>query len=125
MAQSGDRDDSDSAFYDELARRWLASGRARGFLLRPPLLEAAERWVAAQPAGTVPISEIQSFVTESRRALARLRYVLTATLLAGLVMAVGLAGVAFWQRTIATECNNARTDLDQVFKVTYWPGTDL
>ena len=36
--------------FGEAARRWSAIGRPGGLLLRSPLLEEAERWIASRPA---------------------------------------------------------------------------
>jgi hypothetical protein len=41
--------------FGEAGRRWAAAGRSRGLLLRSPVLEESERWIAAccnvSPAG--------------------------------------------------------------------------
>ena len=90
--------------FGDAARRWAATGRSGGLLLRSPVLEEAERWIAARPRGAPePTAEMQVFVTESRRGATRRRNILTASLAAGLVIALGLAGVAYWQRGIAVE----------------------
>src|SRR5262245_39551997 len=36
--------------FGEAARRWHAGGRPGGLLLRSPVLEEAERWIASRPA---------------------------------------------------------------------------
>lgn len=92
--------------FGEAARRWAEAGRPgpRGLLLRSPVLEEAERWIAARPPGAPPpTEETQALVTESRRAATRRRNVLTGGLAAGLVVALGLAGLAYWQRGVAVE----------------------
>ena len=90
--------------YGEIARRWAAGGRPRGLLLRSPTLEDAERWIASRPAGApVPTLETQKFVAESRRGATRRRNTLTGSLAAGLIVALALAGLAYWQREIAIE----------------------
>ena len=54
--------------FGEAARRWLAVGRPVGLLLRPPLLEEAEYWMAYRPHDAPPpTAEIQTFVAESRK----------------------------------------------------------
>jgi formylglycine-generating enzyme required for sulfatase activity len=54
--------------FGEAARRWLEAGRASGLLLRPPVLEQAEAWIAYQPYGAPsPTSETKTFVVESRK----------------------------------------------------------
>ena len=90
--------------FGEAARRWASAGRsaARSLLLRSPLLEEAERWIASRPPGApVPTETTQAFIAESRRASTRRRNILTGSLAAGLVLALGLAGLAYWQRGVA------------------------
>ena len=66
------------------------------------MLEEAERWIASRPRGApAPTEETRAFVAESRIAATRRRNVLTASLAAGLLVAVALAGLAYWQRGIA------------------------
>jgi Tol biopolymer transport system component len=94
--------------FGDAARRWDRDGRSSGLLLRPPVLEEAERWIASRPVDApAPTDETQAFITESRRAATRRRNVLTGSLAAGFAGAIALAGLAFWQRTIAVE-NEAR-----------------
>jgi formylglycine-generating enzyme required for sulfatase activity len=83
--------------FGEAARRWTAAGRPgpRGLLLRSPILEDAERWIASQPAGAPePTADIRAFVAESRRAATRRRRQLAA--LAGAFVALIVAAVAAW-----------------------------
>jgi tetratricopeptide (TPR) repeat protein len=88
--------------YGEAARRWASAGRARGLLLRSPALEEAEHWIAARPHGApLPTADTQTFVAESRRIAIRRRNLLTGSLSAGLVIALVLAGLAYWQRGVA------------------------
>ena len=90
--------------FGEAARRWSAAGRPGGLLLRSPALEEAERWIASRPRGAPePTAETQAFVAESRRGTTRRRNILTGSLAAGLVVALALAGLAYWQRGIAIE----------------------
>jgi TIR domain len=90
--------------FGEAARRWAAAGRPGGLLLRSPALEEAERWIASRPrSAPEPTSETQAYVIESRRGTSRRRNILTGGLAAGLVIALGLAGLAYWQRGIAVE----------------------
>lgn len=84
--------------FGEAARRWAAAGRPgpRGLLLRSPVLEEAEHWIASRPEGApAPTDDTQAFVEASRRAATRRRNALTASLGAGLVVALGLAGLAY------------------------------
>ena len=90
----------------EHARRWSAAGRPgpRGLLLRSPLLEEAEHWIASRPEGAPsPTEATQAFITESRRAASQRRNILSGSLGAGLLVALGLAGLTYWQRGIAIE----------------------
>jgi tetratricopeptide (TPR) repeat protein len=90
--------------FGEAARRWSTAGRLGGLLLRSPVLEEAERWIASRPRGAPePTQETQVFVAASRRGTTRRRNILTGSLAAGLVVALALAGVAYWQRGIAVE----------------------
>ena len=88
--------------YGEAARHWSAAGRPGGLLLRSPALEDAERWIASRPHDApAPTEETQAFIAESRRGATRRRNILTGSLAAGLVVALALAGLAYWQRGIA------------------------
>ena len=90
--------------FGEAARRWSAAGRPGGLLLRSPVLEQAERWIASRPRGApAPTEQTQAFVAESRRGATRRRNILTGSLAAGLVLALALAGLAYWQRGIAVQ----------------------
>ena len=90
--------------YGEAAHRWAAVGRKSGVLLRSPVLEEAERWIASRPRGAPePTAETQAFVAESRRGASRRRNILTSSLGTGLVVALVLAGLAFWQREVADQ----------------------
>lgn len=88
--------------YGEAGRRWSAAGRPDGLLLRSPALEEAEQWIASRPSSApVPTAETQAFISESRRGATRRRNILTGGLAAGLVIALVLAGLAYWQRGVA------------------------
>jgi hypothetical protein len=90
--------------FGETARRWSEAARPRGLLLRAPLLDEAERWIATRPRGApLATAETQTFIAESRRTATRQRNVLTGSLAAGLVVALALAALAYWQRGIAVE----------------------
>ena len=85
--------------FGEAARRWALAGRPGGLLLRSPVLEEAERWIASRPRGAPePTAETQALVAGSRRGTTRRRNILTGSLAAGLLVALGLAGFAYWQR---------------------------
>jgi tetratricopeptide (TPR) repeat protein len=90
--------------YGEAARRWAAGGHKSGLLLRSPVLEEAERWIASRPRGAPePTAETQAFVTESRHGASKRRNILTVSLAAGLLIALVLAGLAYWQREVAVQ----------------------
>jgi WD40 repeat protein len=94
--------------FGEAERRWSNANRANGLLLRSPALEAAEHWIASRPANApAPTQETQAFIRLSRQAATRRRNTLTASLAAGFFLALGLAGLAFWQRTLALEQRDA------------------
>ena len=90
--------------YGEAARQWTAAGRPSGLQLRSPALEEAERWIASRPAkAPAPTEETQAYVAESRRGATRRRNIVTGSLAAGLVVALVLAGLAYWQRQVAVQ----------------------
>jgi WD40 repeat protein len=92
--------------FGEHARRWMIAGRPgpRGLLLRPPALDEAERWIASRPHDApMPTEAAQAFIAASRRAHTRRRNIVSTSLAIGLVLALGLAGFALWQRQIAAE----------------------
>jgi formylglycine-generating enzyme required for sulfatase activity len=83
--------------FGQAARRWTVAGRPgpRGLLLRSPILEEAERWIASQPRGAPsPTADTLAFVVESRREAIRRRRRLA--VLAGAFVAVIIAGLAAW-----------------------------
>ncbi len=82
--------------FGEAARRWAATGRPNGLLLRPPVLEEAEAWITYRPYGSPPpTAETQTFIAASRKAqvVAKRRkrlvqaaiYVLLVGIIAGLI----------------------------------------
>ena len=90
--------------FGDQARRWALARRQSGLLLRSPVLEEAERWIAARPSGApAPTEETQAFIRQSRQGATRRRNILTGSLGAGLVLALALAGLAYWQRGMAVE----------------------
>ncbi len=88
--------------FGEAARRWETAGRPKGMLLQSPLLEEAEHWISSRPeSAPLPVGEVQAFVVQSRHAATRRRNTITGALAAGLLAALGLAAIAYWQRTVA------------------------
>ena len=79
--------------FGEAARRWATAGRPGGLLLRPPVLEEAERWIASRPRGAPePTAETQAFVVASRKRKRRLELSLVCVLFvlsgAGIIYAI-------------------------------------
>src|SRR5207253_4992264 len=90
--------------FGEQARRWSLANKSSGLLLRSPVLEQAEHWIAARPRGApAPTEETRAYISQSRQATTRRRNILTGSLAAGLVLALGLAAVAYWQRGVAVD----------------------
>jgi tetratricopeptide (TPR) repeat protein len=94
------------------AEEWNAAGRPRGLLLGTGRLREAEQWIAARPANAPPPSDdTRDLIAASRRAARLWRNGLVGALAAGLVVATGLAGIAYSQRQVAerqTELATAR-----------------
>jgi hypothetical protein len=91
----------------ELARRWNERGRSRGLTLRGQELEEAEGWLGSRPRrAPEPTEETQAFIADSRRAARQRKNLLSASLGAGLLVALGLAGTAYYQRNTAVEQRN-------------------
>lgn len=89
--------------FGEAARRWSLAGRPgpRGLLLRSPLLDEAESWIASRPHNAPPPTEAtRAFIVESRRAAVRRRRALTASVSAVLLAAVLVGAYVFMQRRI-------------------------
>jgi WD40 repeat protein len=104
--------------FGEAARRWALANKPNGMLLRSPVLEQAERWIASRPGDApVPTDDTRSFILDSRRAATRRRNWLTASLGVGFAVALTLAALAFWQRNAALESQSlflAKLSLDNV-----------
>ena len=95
--------------FGEAARRWAVAGRPgpRGLLLRSPMLEDAEGWITSRPpSAPAPTGETEAFIYESRRGANRRRNILIGSLFAGLVVAVMLTELVYWQSGIAMEQSN-------------------
>src|SRR5262245_32284950 len=66
------------------SRNWNSAKRPTGLLLRSPLLEEAEQWIASRPQGAPePTAETREFVVQSRRLTIRRRNIIMGTLVAG------------------------------------------
>jgi hypothetical protein len=70
--------------FGEQARRWALANRPSGLLLRSPVLEQAERWIAARPrSAPAPTDETRVYLAESRHAATRRRNIVTGSLAPG------------------------------------------
>jgi TIR domain len=83
--------------FGEAARRWVETGRPSGLLLRPPLLQQAEAWIAYRPTGApLPSGDTEDFISASRKAevtakrRTRILHASLYTLLVGII--IGLVG---------------------------------
>lgn len=86
----------------ERADLWEKRGRSRHELLRGRALNEAEAWLDAQPEHAEPPTALhREFFQVSRDAARQRRTFLTGGLVTGLLVAVTLAGLAFWQRNEA------------------------
>ncbi len=86
----------------DLARRWDAAGRGKYLLLRGPALEAAERWLAAQPRDApAPTPLQQGYIAASRQGATRQLQLGIAVAAGVALLAVGLAGLAWFQKEAA------------------------
>jgi WD40 repeat protein len=81
-------------------KEWTDAKRDRSFLLRGNDLRAAEDWLsqASQHQETPPTALQTEYIVASRKAAVRTQRTWRGALSAGLVIALGLAAVAFWQR---------------------------
>jgi WD40 repeat protein len=96
--------------FGQYARRWYAAERPgpRGLLLRPPLLEEAERWIASHPADAPePTDLTKTFLTESRRAETRRQRLLFG---ASLVVALVAVVLATWAEVNRREAEQQRVE---------------
>jgi hypothetical protein len=95
------------------ARQWSVANRPHGLLLRSPLLEEAEHWIASRPEGApAPTEETRTFIEDSRAATTRRKNILTGSLICGLVLATVLSGYAFYQRSqVQRELDRANSAL--------------
>lgn len=82
-----------------LAEEWSRAGRPRGLLLGTTRLKAAEHWIAHRPANApLPTDDTRAHIAASHRAAHQRRHGLIGALVVGLVLALGLAALAFTQR---------------------------
>jgi hypothetical protein len=96
--------------FGEQARRWALAKGPRGLLLRSPVLEEAERWIAARPINApAPTEEMQAFIMQSRQGASRRRNILTGSLAAGVVVALILPDLPLATR-VAVEQRRRRAE---------------
>jgi formylglycine-generating enzyme required for sulfatase activity len=84
--------------FGEIARRWTEAGRPGGMLLRPPVLDQAEAWLAFRPGGAPePTAETEAFIAQSRKAMLgtqRLRRIALGSIFTLMMIVIlGLVGV--------------------------------
>lgn len=85
-----------------LAGRWAGRNRGGDLLLRGQELSAAETWLTTRPRNAPDPTEAHlSFVAESRRATTRRQRLTVGFSLAAVVISLGLAALALWQREVA------------------------
>lgn len=96
------------------AQEWNKAGRSRGLLLGGARLKIAEQWIASRPANApLPTDDLRDLIAASHSGLLRRRRGLVAALVAGLVVALGLAGLAYLQRREAlAQRDAARRNFD-------------
>jgi formylglycine-generating enzyme required for sulfatase activity len=84
--------------FGDTAHQWLEAGRPSGMLLRPPVLDQAEAWLAFRPGGApAPTAETETLIAQSRKAMLgtqRLRRIALASIFA-LMMSV-ILGLVGW-----------------------------
>jgi hypothetical protein len=83
--------------FGDAAHRWVESGRPGGMLLRAPVLDQAEAWLALRPHGApAPTAETETFISQSRKAMLTMqrlrRVVVTAMFTLLVTIILGLAG---------------------------------
>jgi WD40 repeat protein len=92
--------------FGEQSRRWAQAGRPgpRGLLLRPPVLDEAERWIAARPHNAPPpTSEMRNFIAQSRAAATRRQHLTIGGSLGVALIAGTLAIWATFERNRAVQ----------------------
>jgi WD40 repeat protein len=102
--------DTDLEWRDQHARllvragEWEAAGNDKSLLLRGSDLRSAEAWLAGEPPhGETAAPRHTTFILASRRAATRRQRVALGLVAVALLVALGLAGVALWQRNVARD----------------------
>lgn len=88
----------------ERATVWQRKGRGRYELLSGRALEDAQAWLAHKPeTAEAPTALHQEYIKASHDAATQRRKFIIRGLAGGLAITSGLAGFAFWQRSVAVE----------------------
>ena len=88
----------------ELAERWEKARILGAQPLRSRELEAAERWLADRPPkAPAPTDTQKAYIRASRKSQTKAQRRNVALSLGAVVIALGLAGAAFWQSLLATK----------------------
>ena len=110
--------------FGEQARRWKQAKGASGLLLRSPVLEQAERWIASRPpGGPAPTEETQAFIRRSRQAATRRRNIWICAAAVGLVLTLMSYWAYSWQEAASANRNfqlaitSAQKNLNQVLEL--------
>jgi hypothetical protein len=86
----------------DAARDWKQADQSSDFLLRGAALRGAQSWLDARPpTAPAPTAEQLELITASQRASGRRRWNWTLGVIAVAAIAIGLAGLAYWQREVA------------------------
>ena len=86
----------------DAARDWKHADQSPDFLLRGAALRGAQSWLDARPpTAPAPTAEQLELITASQRASGRRRWNWTLGVIAVAAIAIGLAGLAYWQREVA------------------------
>lgn len=89
---------------NEIALNWIASDRQRDLLLHGSTLSAAERWLASRPATAPSLSGTQVELISASQMWAKQRARRWAIGLSAVaIVALSLAGLAYWQRGVAVQ----------------------
>ncbi|MDX2308596.1 MAG: TIR domain-containing protein [Hyphomicrobium sp.] len=88
----------------ERARLWNEGRKSSSLQLRGEELLGAEAWIASRPRSAPDPTDLhKQFIKDSRKGTTRRRNLLVTGLSGGLVVALSLAAVALWQRSIAID----------------------
>jgi WD40 repeat protein len=97
----------DSTRLADRAREWIGRNHDDGLLLRGLALKSAETWSTRRPkTAPPPASEVLELILASRRAAVRRQRWTVAGAFTVATVAIGLAGLAWWQRYLAIERQN-------------------